>query len=385
MASLSAGVARGGSLSTVDINTTIIPASKRIWIVQPGKNRKFFDDFEQERRVYLEFPGLDLAQRDLEDDGLVRQHIRRSVSMVSHKGPVKDDGATINLADFPQSPDTATAIFLRTVRHLTSNMTVGDLVVVPGFGAYSRVLFGEIAAPLNLEDRARIHPYLWGDILFRRVNWLSTNRFKQELPLDLVKYIGKPPAIAEVARNALTERFFEYAYGSFVKEGQSWSTITAPTYRGNDPSAISQPTRLIEFAVAAYRATGGGHDLSGLTMDEIIERYYDPRDIEHFGLSFNSPGRLDFKARDSKLAIFVSVVIALAGGGMLSGCKASSTPVQITNSKTADQTISVEMQQQINLMVNGIDQPTAAKVDHIGQESKEKIGLRTVAQVDKTE
>lgn len=372
-------------MSIIDINTTIIPASKRIWIVQPGKNRKFFDDFERESRVYLEFPGLDLSPRDLGDDGAVRQHIRRSVAMVGHRGPVRDDGATINLADYPQYPDAATAIFLRTVRHLTSNMAVGDLVVVPGFGAYSRVLFGEIATPLNLADRARIHPYLWGDILFRRTHWLSVNRFKQELPLDLVKYIGKPPAIAEVARNALTERFFEYAYGSFIKEGQSWSTITAPTYRGNDPSAISQPTRLIEFAVAAYRATGAGQDLSGLSMDQIIERYYDPTDIEHFGLSFNSPGRLDFKARDSKLAIFVSVVIAMAGAGMLSGCKANSEPVQITNSKTVDQAMSVEMQQQITLMVDGIDQPTAAKLDRIGQESKEKIGLKSVAQISKTE
>jgi hypothetical protein len=366
---------------TVDINTVIIPLTKRIWIVHPGKNRKFYNDFAASNRVYLEFPGLDLRDRDLDDDGAIRQHIRRSNAMVSHRGPIRDNGTTINLSDFPQYPDAATAVFLRTVRHLISHMEVGDLVVVPGYGAYSNLLFGEIAAPFDVNDRDRIAAYPWGDIHFRQVNWLSTDRHKQELPSDLIKYVGKPPAIAEVGRTASTERFFEFAYGSYVKEGQSWSTITAPSYRGNDPSAISQPTRLIEFAVSVYRAIELGRDISGLSMDEIIDNFYDARDIEHFGLSFNSPGRLDFKARDTTMAVFVSAVIALASAGMLSGCKAQSEPIAVINSKTSDPRVSATMQEQLNLMNSSISAPTAAKVDAIAQDSKAKTGLTTVATI----
>lgn len=255
-------------------------------------------------------------------------------------------------------------------------MTEGDLVVVPGWGAYANVLFGEVIGPVNFDQKDRIYPHGYADIQYRRVKWLSIDRTKAELGA-LVKYVNKPPAIAEVARNAITDEFFDFAYTSYVMEDRSWSTITAPNYRSNDPSAISDSVKLIEFAVASFWAMEKRESIHGLSFDEVIERHYSTYGIEHFGLSYASPGRLDFKARNTRLSIYVAAVVAMATTGALSGCKATANPVQVENTETHSPQLNADLKGQIDVLVAQIDTPTALQVEKKGAHAVQATGITT--------
>ena len=272
-------------------------------------------------------------------------------------------------------------VFLRTVRHLFENMQAGDLVISPGWGPYSRVLFGELTQNVNFAQQARIGPHYFIDTQYRSVKWLAVDRHKQELPDYLRRYITKPPAIAEVARGDAADEFFDFAYNAYVKDGLSWSSIEAPHYNSDDPSAISDPTRLIELAIAAFRAMEGGYDLGHLTLDEIIRKYYSKEDIEYFGLSFRSPGRLDFKSRNTQLSLFVSLVIALGAAGALSGCKDAGAPIELTNSQAARDGVTPQLESQINSFVQHMDGSSLSEVEELAKSSEKKTGISTVVRV----
>ena len=296
-------------------------------------------------------------------------------------GLVRPDGSQIRLSDFDGDAASNVAVYMRTIKHLFENMSVGDLVVVPGYGAYSKLLFGEITESVNFAHSDRIDPHYFIDTQYRPVKWLTRDRRKTELPQDLIKYIGKPPAIAEVARDALTDRFFDFAYDAYVKENESWSTFTAPNYTGDDPAIVSDVARLVQFAVSAFIAIEARADLSELTFDDIIDRFYDKALIEHFATSFNSPGRLDFRARNSRMGIFVAALVALTVAGTLSGCK--DNPPAVNNSKMAADPISPAVQEQLRLLSNSIATPTAEKADQLGTKSGNAAGLVSVVKVRK--
>lgn len=366
----------------LDLRTVIIPDDRRMWVVHPGKNKKFFEDFEQNNRIYLEYPDLDLSPEVLNDDIELRRRIKYSLELAKYEGYVRSNGAQIRLADFEGDATTNVAVFLRTIRHMFDNMSEGDLVIVPGWGSYSRVLFGEIVGSVNFDEKTRIFPHTFADTHYRRVKWLSVTRTKPELG-DLVKYVNKPPAVAEVARDRSTERFFDFAYDAYLTDARSWSTITAPTYRSNDPRAIADSVRLIEFAVASYWAMEDQADISSMTMDEVIEKFYSNRDIEHFGISYASPGRVDFKAQNRTLSIWVAVFIALASAGGLSGCKADPAGAQVMNSYTASPAVNAKIQSQIDVLVSQVSDPTIRQIESMGKKANADTGLDSPVEVKK--
>ena len=366
----------------IDLRTVVIPDERRIWVVHPGKHKKFFSDFEQNGRIYLEYPDLNLSEKLLEDDDELRRRIRYSIEVDRYEGFVRPDGTQIRIADFEGDATTNVAVYLRTIRHMFSHMMEGDLVIVPGWGSYSRVLFGEVVGPINFSEKDRIYPNTFADTHYRRVRWLSVNRTKPELR-DLVKYVSKPPAVAEVGRGIDTDRFFDYAYDTYVNHNQSWSTIVAPEYKSDDPSAIADSVKLVEFAVATFWATQAGINLSSMSVDDIIEKFYSKQDIEYFGISYASPGRVDFKARNKMLSIWVAMVIGAASVGGLAGCKASGAPIEVTNSATSSQQLNAQMKGQIEILVQQIDQPTVEKVDKLGLKAARDTGLDSPVEVKK--
>lgn len=360
----------------LDLNTVVIPRDRKIWVVHPGKNKKFFADFKDRSRIFLEYPDLNVTQSLLDDDDALRRRIRYSLELMRYDGLTRGDGTPILLGDFVGDAQSNVAVYLRTVKHLFQNMTEGDLVVVPGWGAYANVLFGEVMGSVNFDQKDRIYPHAYADIQYRNVKWLSTERTKAELG-GLVKYVNKPPAIAEVARNPYNDEFFDFAYDSYIMEDKSWSTITAPKYRSNDPSAISDSVKIVEFAVATFWAIEKGLSLSGLSFDEVIEKYYSTDGIEHFGLSYASPGRLDFKARNTRLSIYVASVVAMACAGALSGCKAAATPINVENSETPSPQLNADLKNQIDVLVTQIDAPTAQQLEKKGAHAVRTTGINT--------
>ncbi len=365
----------------VDLNTKVVPRTQKIWIVHAGRTRNYMAFFKEENAVFLEFPGFDLRPEQADDDAAIRQRLRYSQALKANRGLVREDGTPIRLADYRGTPDTDVAVHLRTMRHLTSRMRPGDLAVVPGRGLAGNVLFGEVRGEFFPTRTVRLPTYPFADIPVRSVEWLE-ERSKIDLPRELIALFEKPPAIAEVQRSDITDRFFDFAYQAYLAEGRSWLSIDAPGYDGRDFMSLVPPAQLIAFAIGLYNALDRGQDLAGKSFDEIILRYYDERTLQDAQLKFASPGRYNLKDRNGDLGRFINVVIALAMSGALTACGAG---VDVTNSKAppADADGHAAIAQMITTAGQSVGGDALDQAQRTGQTAHARLGLQVPARVQR--
>lgn len=360
----------------VDLNAPVIARSKKIWIVHPGKDREYFDIFEREGLVFLDFPDLDLSKPAKITDDIIRQRVRYAMAVRASRGFAYDNGLPILLKDFNGAPGTDVSVHLRTVKHLFQRMGEGDLIIVPGRGAQGRVLFGEVAGSFLPQRTTRPSTINYADVPVRQVNWISTSHYKLDLPPYLVKYFEKPPAISEVPRNGITDKFFDFAYEAYISEKASYVSIAAPTYDGRDFLSITPPAQLIALAVSIYKAQESGQSIAGLSYDSIISTYYDDDIFADAQMRFTSPGRYNFKDRDRRLAQFVNAFVALAIAGALTGCNSS-----VTNSKAPNSPETSEIDRMIASAKRDAGTAVLNKAQDQAKLSKAKIGLSPPAKV----
>lgn len=365
----------------VDLNSKVVTPDQKIWIVHSGRNRSHIDTFQSEGAIFLEFPGLSLSSGIENDDAAIRQRIRFSQAIRANKGPAREDGSQIRLADFRQDADTDVAVHLRTVKHLAWRIEPGDLIIVPGRGASGGVLFGEAAGSFFPQQTIRVPSLVYADTPVRRVNWLRS-RAKLDLPPDLVRYFEKPPAIAEVGRNKLTDRFFDYAYEAYSTTDHAWASFDAPRYDGTDFLSLVPPAQLLALAIALYRAMEIGADIRDLSYDALVERFYDAKILEDAQLKFASPGRYNLKDRDARLAQFINAFVGLALAGALTAC-ADGERAEFTNSQSAADPSTQELQAMVNMASQTAGRDVLVRADEQGQEAQRTIGMQSPAHVSR--
>lgn len=374
----------GGKMAkaiTLDLHARRIENDASIWIVHSGRNSQLLDFFESNNLVLLEYPGLDLRPQIVSDEAAIRQRLRRSQVIRANKGLTRQDGTPILLQQFPDNPDKDVAVALRTVLHLTTRMKSGDLVIAPGKGSQSRVLFGEVNGAFDPNLSVRSPGITYADVPARSVRWLNTKRLKRDLPPSLQRYFEKPPAIARVARDQFSERFYDHAYRSYIKQDTSWAVIDAPTYDGTDLRATIEPTSLVVFAVSLLCAEESGDDYSGLSYDQIVAKYYDVENFYKLAVSYSSPGEYPAKAKDAVRALALAGIIALAAAGGLSGCKGPQAGVVVINSEAPADVTNPVVQRMINRAVDGAGGAALAEADAKGVRAHNSVSLTAPPEV----
>lgn len=364
----------------IDLNTRIIRDTTRIWIVHPGTRRRFYSTFFDESVVFLEYPGLDLSQKVLKDVDALRQRIRYSQAL-SHLNAFGSSGQDLSFSQFTDAPDTDVTTPLRTIRHLYGAAKRGDLVIVPGIGAYSATMFGEIITSFDENDLIKV-PQFSRPLHVRKVKWLSTDRLRNELPPELARLFEKPPAVVEIRRDDSTDRFFDYAYRSYIKGDEGWSLVSADGYRGNDPRATIAPNKLIVLSVALYNAANAKADLSKYSIDQIIDKFYTTEDIDDFSSRFTSPGKYGFKAGAAALAIFVTCSVAVfTAKNQSAGAAAEYTDISIGNSGDGyDEDIKMS-QESINYAIRSMNPDALREATSLGQQASRDVNMKSDAQV----
>ncbi|MCK1641495.1 hypothetical protein IVA95_29100 [Bradyrhizobium sp. 157] len=367
-----------------DIATKIISPETSIWVVFPGRRRRFINNFLRQQHVFLETPGIALRPEMANDYPSVRRHVRMSGAISEyHLHSEAKKFPSRNPNHYADSPikDAGLRMLASSVRKMFGRMKSGDLVVVPG-RMFNPVYFGEVTASFKTEDTLQVERYGQEEIPFRRVRWLNPGVPRHIVPQHLQGYLAKPPAIAHVARSPETEDFFRFAYPAYVLADKSAVMMDGPKYDGKNPLATIEANYLVAYFIAAFHAIEKEQleTFTTLNVPAAIEKFYDPELVQSFTQNFNSPGKYALSALSAVLGTFVSVGIAIA----ISQLDASDLHegIEVTNSVSPqDAHINKDSGIKLDYLFKSLHNDKIKEINHLGKRAKEQIGLTTPVRI----
>jgi hypothetical protein len=284
----------GDRMIHADIATKIISPDTAIWVVFPGKGRRFLNDFIKNQIVFLETPALGMTPEVAKDFPTIRRHVRMSVAVANY---IRTDATKVpsrNPKFYSDKPfkNRGDTVLASSVRKLFAKMRVGDLVVVPGL-MFEPVYFGEITSDFDANDMISVGRYGVEAIPYRRIRWLNLGVARHLIPQSLQVYLSKPPAIAQVLRSSDTEEFFNLAYPAYVLADRSAVIMDGPKYDGKDPLATIEANYLVSYFIAAFGAIEKDKlpEFAKLDVQAAIAKFYDRSLVQSFSQNFNSPGK----------------------------------------------------------------------------------------------
>jgi hypothetical protein len=196
-----------------DIATKIISPETAIWVVFPGRGRRFLNDFIKNQIVFLETPALGMTQTTAKDFPAIRRHVRMSLAIANYIRTNATKVPSRNPRFYSDKPfkNRGDTVLASSVRKLFGKIKVGDLILVPGL-MFEPVYFGEIISDFDTKDTISVGRYGVEEIPYRRIRWLNLGVARHMIPQLLQVYLSKPPAIAQILRSNDTEKFFNLAY-----------------------------------------------------------------------------------------------------------------------------------------------------------------------------
>jgi hypothetical protein len=368
---------------SVDIATKIIEPDSSIWVVFPGRSRRFLKIFQSHSIVFLETPGLRLPPASAMDWAAVRQNTRMTLAIMdflrgsTKKVPSRRPGS-YSEEPFKHGSD---RVFASSIRKMFGKIQPGDLVVVPG-RMFEPVYFGEVISEYKLADRITIDRYPNEEIPFRRVRWLNSVA-RSQIPSELQIYLSKPPAVAAVPRLDLTEQFYNLAYPAFVLAEKSAVIIEGPQYDGKNPLATHEANVLISYFISAFSAIEHEKidEFAKLDVERAIQKFYDEALVQSFSQNFNSPGRFGLIALSAAMATFVSAAVAISLKGY--GSADFANGISVTNSVSPDDAAhAAEAGVKLDYLFRSLNKTEIDKIDSLAKKAKKKIGLKTPVQVE---
>ena len=368
-----------------DIATKIIAPETSIWVVFPGRGRRYINTFLGQQRIFLETPGIAITPKLVSDFPTIRRHVRMSNAIAeyylhseSKKFPSR------NPKSYQEGPikNASLRVLASSVRKMFGRMKVGDLVIVPG-RMFAPVYFGEVTAPFAASDTLEVQRYGHETIPFRRVRWLNEGVPRTSIPQRLQEFLSKPPAIARVARDPETEEFFRFAFPAYVLADKSAVMMDGPKYDGKNPLATVEANYLVAYFIAAFHAIEIEklEEFVALDVESAIAKYYEPNLVQSFTQNFNSPGKYGLTAFSAVLGAFVSVGIAVAIYGLTPAQVHSG--IEVTNSVSpVDDPIHGDAGIKLDHLFKSLHKKEIEEINRLGKRAKKQIGLKTPVKIN---
>jgi hypothetical protein len=375
----------GAGMIHADIATKIIAPDVSIWVVFPGRARRYINEFIRGNMIFLETPALNLTPLIADDYSAIRQHVRMSMAIAHY---VRSDATKVpsrNPKFYSDAPfkNRGDGVLASNVRRMFAKMKVGDLAIVPG-RSYQLVYFAEVVSAFSPEDTTSIATYADEKIPYRRIKWLNTGIPRHLIPAHLQGYISKPPAIAKVPRSAETEEYLRLAYPAYVLADRSAVMMDGPKYDGKDPLATIEANYLVSYFIAAFAAIEKDQleAFANLDVKTAIKEFYDRDLVQSFSQNFNSPGKYGLIALSAILGAFVSVGISVS----LKGYSATELHqgIDVTNSVSPADAHLSDTGVKLDYLFKALHQKQIQELNTLAKQSENQIGLTTPVQVEKT-
>ena len=287
-----------------------------------GVGRRFFDDFRQSNRVFLNLPGFNAVDSTFDSEEEIRRRlamsdeINRYIRGSTQTPPSRNPA---NYSPYPydnQSSDGRSfSAELGNIDRLFVDAKAGDLVLSPSSGHFEPFLVGEIVGPWSKGDDLAVERLLGEIVPARKVRWLNVALARRDFPVRVSKRLQNRHAITRLDDDYYAD-VFDKVYPSYSWKQRSKLDLFGDGYTGKDPLQPFLAAKLLKYVIASAFAFTEGEmdDFQAMEIDDAINRFYDEDLIEELHQNFNSPGKFSVISRRAALASLVSAGLIVATG-----------------------------------------------------------------------
>lgn len=328
----------------LDPSLKVVDKDHQIFILHPGDGKRFYNDFRATSMIFLDIPGAALGSAPDIDDEETRQRLRMSRAIGGwHKGgrpatkipsrKLEDYQVSVEGRDAPR--------YMREVKTLYVDAKPGDLVIIPGPGYTSEVLFAEIIEDFDPEVFAEASRYQFEKVPARRVKFIRTSHAKYEFGRRAIKLMQNRQAIIRVHDDADRHEFYEHAYGDYVWGNASGSYMEV-TKAVIDQKDLTDVLFLTNYFGAMYVALKAGELDRFIHLSETkglhkgLNEYYNRELFGDISIEVHSPGFFGRPMRDPAIAGFVAAMTVLA---TMQVAPTTAAQIQVENSANSRQSV----------------------------------------------
>lgn len=368
----------------LDPSMRVIDNDHQIFVLHPGDGKRFYNDFLATNMVFLDIPGAELPTEINIDDEVIRQQLRMSRSIGGwYKGgrsaervpsrKAQDYRVTSEGRDAPR--------YMREVKNLYIDAKPGDLIIIPGPGYTSEVLFAELIEPFQGDIFAEVARYNFEKIPARRVQFLKVSHAKYEFGRRAIKLMQNRQAIIRINDDADRHEFYEHAYGDYVR-GESSGSYMEVTKTVIDQKDLTDVLFLTNYFGAMYVAHKAGElekfiRLSEKSLHKGLNAYYNRELFGDISIEVHSPGFFGRALRDPAMAGFVAAMTTIATFGIDPVTAAQVVVENSANSRVSvcDMTLQEDIRSTMQIVTNA--HLWWEELCEMQKEASDQVGLKT--------
>lgn len=371
-------------MAQFQLNTRIIPADHKIWLVYAGKRRRYFDIFANNSCIFTANPGFVPNTNIFSDEASVRQFVRLTRSVYNHISGRNPNPPTRRIGSFSSQPGDHRTSDGRSfnsevgnVQRLFNEVKTGDLVISPAEGHYKPMLIGEVTSGWDPSQFVRVSKLQGETVPCRKVRWMRTDLSRHDFPFEVAKSLQNRHAISELDTQ-LYHKVYRSVYPSYMTADHSKIDIFAPNYSGHDPTETHEGGFLVKFFIAAYIAEEQGRiaEFAQLSWTQAVRQFYDPALVLEFHQNFNSPGVYSLIAGNMLLAAVVGLGVAISVDAQpLDQILTNFTVTEGPNTQVTNE--SQGARDKVQSIVDGMGRQRYEQEikEDLGREAREKLGL----------
>ena len=297
-----------------------IDKDHQIFILHPGDGKRFYLDFKQTSTVFLDVPGASFdTTPDVEDENTKRVlRMARSIAGWHKKGRPISQIPSRKPEDYKvQVEGQKVPKFMREFKTLYVDAKPGDLIVIPGPGYNSEVLFAELVDEFDPTLKIDVRRYGADTIPARKVKFLRTNQSKYEFGRRAIRLMQNRQAIIRVGQDVDRHEFYEHAYGDYAwgDVSGSYMEIREEVVDQKDLTDVLFLTNVYGAMYVALKA-GELEKFMALPLHKAVNEYYNRELFGDISIEVHSPGFFGRPIKDNAIAGFVAALTTLASVGV---------------------------------------------------------------------
>ncbi len=365
----------------VDIHTKPISPETKIYVVRPGPNYRFFDQFIDNNFVGPDLPDLGLhAFSDISDIADLADRVARSMAIRKYVlGGSQGDAPPFDLQSYSDVPSSrALSQFLRLVRAYLGTMKQGDLVIVPPANFRGFAQIGELIAPPHAAADLTVATYPGLPLTGRKVRWLASIE-RAKLPAQTLDALQKPSPLFLLTQSAY-RGIFRRAYGSYATADEFGTRfeVSAETYQTIDDFLIQAFFNFVTANTA--RVSLGQTELLGLREGAFSGEGVAP----DLYTNVNSPGGLSLKsAVVTPIVIAVMLALAVAVGPDAYAAAHGGTLTIGNSLAPAGDACVAQVNEQVMTQLQLLGYDAWAEACEVARKAAERTGISTTVDVKK--